>query len=254
MKTSQLYDSFLPYRDALHLSRWVRGLTQIKTHLHNKAPIPERLGYWCGHSARALHPNLKPPNYSEEEFQTLLSQEEKRKTMTEEEKKEELEELSAEIQKKIESGELDLWEDTAKILLDPHECEQFLTESLQWISTKISPACNPTASTFEGIIKETVEFLNSTNFNPQEGKGFQRILYLWEEGKIRYEGEPPYKIVFSDQVAETLGIDAELESIKLQKLRPLNLKEKKKIHSAAKTAAKSLPHHKKTIESLEKTL
>lgn len=249
----QLYDSFLPYRTALALARWCRGLLHIQTHLQNQTPIPECLGDACGSVARSLHPELRPPSYTPEEFVKMREQENRVEKMTPEEKEEYLEELSEDLHQKIENGEINLWEGK-KRYISPQEAGRFLEESRIWLLQKIQPACNPNASLLEDLVLECLQILQTPPIPKDTAKGLRRILYLWEEGKIRHEGEPPYKIVFAPQVAEFLGVDAELESIQLQCLPPLKNKDKKLLRSVAQTSKKLLPHRRASVDGLCKFL
>lgn len=252
-RTDLLYDSFLPYRDALSLARWCRGLLQIQTRIQNQAPIPECMGDSCGSIARALHPELRPTSYSPEEFEEMLAEEKKREKMTPEEKEAYFEDLSEDLHKRIENGEINLW-DEKKRYTSHKEAERFLKESTTWLNKKIQPACNAQVSLLEDLILESLKCLENPPISPTAAKGLQRILYLWEEGKIRHEGEPPYKIVFSSQVAEFLGLDAELESIRLQSLPPLQIEEKKRLRAAAQAAKKFLPHRQTAVDELSQFL
>jgi hypothetical protein len=253
LSSDWLFGCFLPYRESLNLSRWLQGLIALEKRLKKSAPISERLCYAASFNGRQLYPDLKPPDTSETEFQNIRTNEKRRATLTEAEKEEEMEQLSREIQKKLLSGELNLQETKPEWI--PHtNIELFQKASLEWLTKKILPACNPSSSFLELATIETLGLWNTNPWPENQAQGIQRLLLLWDQAKIQNEGEPPYKIVFSKQVEEALGIDGELESLKLQKLRKLGPQEKTKYKKTANVATQKLPSHRQTISKLLNTI
>jgi hypothetical protein len=183
----------------------------------------------------------------------MREEENRMEKMPPEEKEDYLQELSEDLHQKIKNGEINLWEEK-KRYIRPSEAVRFLEESTTWLRQKIHPACNPNASLLEDLVLECLQLLQTPPIPRSTAKGLRRILYLWEEGKIRHEGEPPYKIVFAPQVAEFLGVDAELESIRLQSLPPIKNKDKKLLRSVARTSKKLLPHRSTSVDELCKFL
>lgn len=222
-----IFDSFLPYRDALHLSRWVQGLMVLGRLLRRGGPIAENFCWGAGLSARHIAPQLRPAGQSEEGFRETLSREAQHESFNEEELRDFLEDEAEELRAKIDSGEIDIWDDTP-VWVAREEVEDFISRSLEYLETKICSACNGEESLLERLIPQAVECLRRGNDSRELYAG----LLVWDYARMYYEGEPPYRVVFSPQVAETLGIDPQMESVKMQKMRPLARPESRRLRVA----------------------
>jgi dGTP triphosphohydrolase len=218
-----LFESFLPYRESLNLIRGLNSLLKIKKILSSNKNVEEQILERASFNIRCLLPNVRPANLSEDEFQETLNREKKEKEMSEEEFQKDLEEKSEDLREKIESGILDIWDDTPTFI-DKDKAKSYLQRVLLELKEKLISHCQPNKSFMEKMAKNAFTALTTENYNhlPQ----LQALMGVWDYAKIAYEKEPPYKIVFSDQVAEQLGIDPVLESIRLQELSPLTRKEK----------------------------
>jgi hypothetical protein len=221
-----LFESFLPYREALNLERGLHSLIRIQKLLLKGKNIEEQILERSSFNIRYLLPKVKPATMTTEEFEKALAKEEKEKSMDEEELRQKLEDEGEELRRRIDSGELDIWDDSPNFI-PAYKAKGYLKDTLGALKAKIIDHCQPNKSFLEKMAIECYQALNQDNyeFYPQ----LQALLEIWDYGKIAYEKEPPYKIVFSDQVAEVLGIDPIMESIKLQELRPLTKKEKSQL-------------------------
>jgi len=261
IEPSYLFDCFLPYRDALHLERWVSSLFKLQELLEANIPIQENYVYGAHHTAHCFFPDLRSPYYSEEEWKDVRKKELEFAAMTEEEKNQKIEEDSERIREQVESGEIDIWDDTPQYV-DRNEVQKFVNQCIELLKTKFLKALNPKVSYIEKLLKEAINYLENFSHNdPQERrktrKGLRATLHLWDVAKTYNEGEPPYRIVFSEQVAEALGIDATLESAKLQKLEPLGGSSLKRLIAAYNVSKKfrnsqEMPILDKLFESIEK--
>lgn len=230
-----VFESFLPYRDALHLARWLQGLMTLQRLLGRGGPICENACYGAGLAAQHIAPQIRYAGQSEEDFQAMRRREEARKNLSEQERRdlleEETEEMARELREKIDSGEIDIWDDTP-VWVEREEVQEFISRSLDYIEEKICPACNEKASLLERLVPVAISQL-------RKGVSDRRLyatLVIWDYARMYYEGEPPYRVVFSAQVAEALGVDAQMESVRFQKMRPLGLLETKRLRVARKLA------------------
>jgi len=234
-KENYVFESFLPYRDALHLARWLQGLMILQRLLGRGGPICENACYGAGLAAQHIAPQIRSAAQSEEEFQKARQREESRSGLNEQERRdlleEETEELARELREKIDSGEIDIWDDTP-VWVDRGEVQKFISRSLDYIEEKICPACNGEVSLLEKLVPIATAHLRKGTSD----RGLYATLMIWDYARMYYEGEPPYRVTFSAQVAETLGIDPQMESVKLQKMRPLGIFETRRLEVARKLA------------------
>lgn len=228
-----LFGSFLDYRNSLNLARSLDGLLRLKRALQQNREVDQRLTDYASSCLRVIFPEIKIPGWTEREFKDLLESENKSKGLSTEELMDKIEEDAESLREKIDSGEIDIWDDTPKYV-NYQECQDFLTKSTQILKSKILPACNPNVSLLESLTKNIIEFLDSKEYNHKLGQLYRGLLTLWDSARMFHEGEPPYKITFSKHVAEQLGIDPILESIKSNKMRAINNKhwEAKKLKAA----------------------
>jgi hypothetical protein len=147
--------------------------------------------------------------------------------MSKEELEEYLDTQSQELIVKIESGEIDIWDDTPQYT-SIEEAKRFLQDSTNTLSKKFLKACAPDKSLLEHITKTTTDLLSKEPKNKKEENEilgrlmtYKALLVLWDSARMFHEGEPPYKISFSNQVSEKLGLDPILASAKLSEMRPL---------------------------------
>jgi hypothetical protein len=255
-----LFESFLPYREALNLGRALYSLCRLKKLLLANKDIEEQIIERLSFSLRYLLPNVKPANMSQEEFDKTLQKEREEKLLSEEELRQKIETESEKIREQIDSGEIDIWDDSPHFI-DNKKCEEYLEDAIHALKSKIIDHLNPQESFFEKIVKETHLALTSKKPRSKTPKdqnwqtGFQdlaklqALLRIWDYAKISYEKEPPYKIVFSEQVAEFLGIDPIMESIKLQELRPLTKREKIDLKRLNSVIWRGKPSASKTKET-----
>lgn len=225
-----LFESFLPYREALNLGRALYGICKLKKIILLGRNVEEQIIERISFNIRYLLPDIKPANITNEEFEKILKRERDDKTLSEDDLQERLENEGNELRAKIDSGELDIWDDSPNFI-EFQKCSDYLDNALQALKSKIIDHLAPEKSFFEKMVKEGYGILCKTNdktnlSNPDITK-LQVLLRIWDYAKIAYEKEPPYKIVFSEQVAEFLGIDPVMESIKFQELRGLTKREKK---------------------------
>jgi hypothetical protein len=214
--TEYTFGSFLEYRDALHLARWVQGLLTLNKLLSRGGPISENICWGVGSSARHIAPQIRPAGQSELDFKQTVREEERRRGMSKKDLEESLEQEARDLRAKIDSGEIDIWDDSP-VWVDRQEVIDFVSRSLDFLDSKIKVACNEKTSLVEKLIKEGIETARNGEYDSE----LYATLILWDYARMYHEGEPPYKVVFSEQVATALGIDPTLESIKMQKMRPL---------------------------------
>jgi hypothetical protein len=254
-----LFESFLPYREGLNLARSLYGLLRLQKIILQGKDVEEQILERVSFNMRHNFPELKPYNMSDQEFSNLKNKEAQRKNMSKEEINEMLEQESEDIRKKIESGEIDIWDDSPKFI-DNKKALEFLHCCYQTIEKKILQHCNSKESFLEKMTAETMkklaENINIPNQKSNKEKrkdtaGLQALIMLWDYGKIAYEKEPPYKIMFSKQVAEALGIDPIMESIKLEKLRPLSKEDKRKVKTMLKICKTHKPWEDISTEEIE---
>jgi hypothetical protein len=246
-----LFESFLPYRDALHLARWVQGLLRLQRALESGGPVSEHFCWSAGAAARRIAPQIRPPEQSEESFAEITESERKEAEMSEDELEDRMEKLSADLAEKIDSGELDVWDDSPR-WVDRGEVERFIAESLVYLEKKILPACNGSISFLEDILSDTLSSIRSRDL--EQMRGYYALLLIWDYGRMFYEGEPPYRIVFSKQVAEVLGIDPEMESVRMQAMRPVEGDSSKRLIRAKQIAARTFPSFDGELDMLFKTI
>lgn len=234
-ETSEQYvfESFLPYRGSLFLARWVQGLIVLQRALDRGGPIAENFCWGAGMAARHLAPQIRIAGQSEEEFLETAKREERDAGLSSEELRDRLEGEAESLRDKINSGEIDIWDDTP-VWVSRGEVEDFITRSLDFLESKICPACNGATSFLERLIPLAVDGLRRKEVNRE----IYAALLLWDYARMHYEGEPPYRIVFSEQVADVLGIDPQLESVKMQKMGPLRKSESRRLRTARRLALK----------------
>jgi len=237
-----LFESFLPYRESLNLERALYSLIKIKKLLNQDRNIEEQILERASFNVRYLLPSVKPANMSEEDFKKTLQKEQDEKSMSEEELKDKLELESEQIREKIESGEIDIWDDSPNFI-SSQKAKAFFDHALQSIEDKIVRHCRPEASFFEKMVCAAISMLQKEGGDSQAYGQLQALIQVWDYAKIAHENEPPYKIVFSEQVAEQLGIDPIMESIRLQNLRPLTPKEKRRLKKFQEIASESVRTH-----------
>lgn len=234
-ETSEQYvfESFLPYRGSLFLARWVQGLIVLQRAIDRGGPIAENFCWGAGMAARHLAPQIRIAGQSEEEFLETAEREERDAGLSAEELLGRLEVEAEGLRDKIDSGEIDIWDDTP-VWVSRGEVEDFITRSLDFLEAKICPACNGSTSLLERLIPLAVSGLRRKEVNRQ----IYAILLMWDYARMHYEGEPPYRIVFSEQVADVLGIDPQLESAKMQKMGPLRKSESRRLRTARRLVLK----------------
>ncbi len=246
-----LYGCFLSYRDSLYLERSLDGLLRLKRSLTNNSPIDQRITDYASSCIRTIFPEIKIPGWNEKEFDELLENEKLNQSLSHEDLMEQVERDSELLREQIESGELDIWDDTPQYIAY-EEGKEFLETSLNLLEKKIAPACNGEISLIENLTKRIVKSLGKPpkKENIREWKDYQALLVLWDSARMFHEGEPPFKVVFSNIVAQQLGLDPVLESIRTNKIRPLkkNSYEAKKVIAAFSVCTNSECLDPKLIE------
>lgn len=229
-----LFGCFLGYKDALYLCRSLDGLIRLNRAFQTKGPIDQRITDYASSCIRTIFPKIKIPGWTTQEFEDLINNEEKNKNLSHEELMEKLDQESQILQEKIESGEIDIWDDTPKyVSID--ECKTFLNDCINILKEKVLPACNEKVSLIESLSREIVNAI-SEDKNYQLQKDYQALLTLWDSARMHHEGEPPFKIVFASQVIEKLGIDPVMEEIRTSGIRPVKrgTYESKKLNASLK--------------------
>jgi hypothetical protein len=255
MNTEYLYGSFLPYFESLHMARWLTRLCDISRRLQRNGPISENIADGAAHNARIFNPDLRPANTSPAEFTKMREREVKLKSLSEEERDEFLQSEWKEVEEKITSGEIDLWDDTP-VFTDRGEVERFFQESLTYLRTKVNPAANPQASFLEALLVKIVDCLTDNKDSKIQNRirGYQALLYLWDTARMAQEGRPPYQVKFSPQVAEALGIDPVVEESRLATDYALPSSFIRHSLAAGQLARKHLPEYQREITALEEKL
>lgn len=243
-----LFDSFLPYQKAITLARWLQGLCSLKRKNSRNGPINENALGRVVFNARSIFPEICLPGHTVSDMAEMLEEDNKLDNMSTEEMEEYMDKKALEIQEMVESGELDMWDDEPKFAKS-EDINRFLQTSLELLNTKILKACNKEVSFLERITIEIVALLNSNQII--ELRGYEAILLYWDTAKIQYEGEPPYKISFSKQVSEALGLDPIMDPIKLQQLEPLDTRTIKKLKIVEKLVKKSLPQYTEELKQMQ---
>lgn len=235
-----LFGSFLPYRKALNLERWVGSLIELDRSLTRGGPICETKTNSAEFNAKSLLGDFRPPWQSEADFESEKRHSERLAKMTGDELDEFMEEEGSKISKMIDSGELDLWDDSV-VWRDRQDVASFVRESLSHLSAKVSPACNPKVSFLEKVVRLSVEELKEGTATNERLRALYALLVIWDYGKMHFEGEPPYSVKFSPQVAEALGIDPEMESIKMSTMPPLDKRGARRIGACLKLVKRGAP-------------
>lgn len=237
-----LFESFLNYRDSLYLARTLDSLLKLKKSLRHNRKVDQTLTDYASSCIRMIFPDTKIPGWSEEEFLKLRQSEVENKSLSEEEFLEKIEKDSEEIRLKIESGEIDIFDDSPQYV-SFGEAKSFFDNSLSTLKEKILPACNDSQSLLESITKKVLTLLDmpEEKSNFEEQKDYKAFLNLWDTARMFHEGEPPFKIRFSKQVAEQLGIDPIMEGINNSSMRPIKQAsyEAKKLKASLKICLKS---------------
>jgi len=256
MNSHYLYGSFLPYFESLHMARWLTRLCDLSRRLRKLGPISENIADAAAHSARIFNPEIRPAGTSSTKFTEMCDRENKLKAMNAEEKESFYQQEWAEVEAKISSGEIDIWDDTPTFV-ERTDVERFLQDSLEYLRRKVCTAANPQASFLEAMILRTVDCLEEQQKNPSitnKVRGCQCLLILWDTARMKHEGRPPYQIKFSAQVAEALGIDPVVEESRLA--TEYSLPDSFVRHGlvAAKLARLHLPEYPQEIAGLVKNL
>lgn len=237
MSQEYIFESFLPYRDLLHLERGVVNLLELKLALQtHRAKFEEQLLYAGEFNIRALFPQVKTPWQTDQEFAKEREREIAFNKLTEAERKENMEKEADELRKKIDSGELDIWDDSPRYI-EREKVEQYIKESISALES-IQKACNGEKSLIEGIILKVLS--KFAEIPRKEIKALVAYLSIWDRARMYYEGEPPYRIIFSKQVSEELGIDPEMEAIKMQKMSPISARDLKLLNAAERVVMRNL--------------
>lgn len=218
-KEEYLYGCFLGYRDALYLGRTLDGLMKLHKVLETNSKVNQQITDYASSCIRMILPNIKIPGWTNQEFLDLLSNEAENRELSSDDLMDKIEQDSELLREKIEAGEIDIWDDSPTYV-DRAECTVFMKEALELIKTKVVPACNPKESLLEALTKGVVDLLEKNN-NYQQQRGYQALLILWDSARMFHEGEPPFKIAFSAQVAAQLGIDPIMESIRCHQMKSL---------------------------------
>jgi hypothetical protein len=214
-----LFGCFLGYKDALYLCRSLDGLIRLNRAFQTKGPIDQRITDYASSCIRTIFPQIKIPGWTTQEFEDLTRNEEENKNLSHEELMEKLDEESKILEEKIDSGEIDIWDDTPKYV-SIEECKTFLNDCINILKEKGLPACNEKVSLIEGLSKKIINTI-SEGENNQLQKDYQALLALWDSARMHHEGEPPFKVVFASQVIEKLGIDPIMEEIRTSGIRPV---------------------------------
>ncbi len=188
------------------------GIAQGKGTSAVYSGLADRLGF----SARIVFEGTKPYGMSEEDFEIMRRREEASRNMTEVEKRDAIEEEAANLRELIESGELDIWDDTIEFN-DIKSVKCYSDEIAGTIKTKVIPHLRPDSSLFDRLIVKSLEAVDAQDEPAM--RGLRAALSIWDYGRMHHEGEPPFQVRFSSQVAEFLDIDPEMESIRAATMR-----------------------------------
>jgi len=249
-----LYNSFLPYFEALQLCRWMNCLCDMSRRLHRSGHIPENLAEAASCNLRVLAPQIRPATSSPEEFASTLAREEKLAKMTDEEKEEFYAQEWKKVEAKIESGEIDIWDDTPTYA-DTEETKRFIRDSIEYFNSKLSQAVNPNASFLEALALRVFQTLDKVQGSIQpellkQVRGLEALLLTWDTARMAHEGRPPYSIKFSEQVAEALGIDPVVEESKMATDYALPERFARIALVAATLARNTLPEYQREIDAM----
>ena len=249
-----LFGCFLPYRQALGLSRWAVGLLKLEDRIEAEVPIEEMSIERIHAPARSLFPDLKPPTISEEQWYEIRAKEKWEDGLTDEERAALLEKESEEIAEAIDSGKINIWDDTPNYV-DTEKARKFGLECAELLGQKFRKALNPKASFLEKRIHEVIEHLENTGKKgaaqrKKARKGLVAALTLWDCGKIYHEGEPPFQIVLAPQVAELLGMAGEKAASDLMTLNPVQGQQLKRLKAALNVAKAFLPEETGDLEQI----
>lgn len=234
-----IFESFLPYRHALHLCRALTGLLTLSIRLRSSnSVVEESLAGRVSFSVRALFPSIKPPDLTDAQFKNLLEEEDRAARRTAAETEAEMERMAGEIRERIDSGEFDMWDDSPRFI-DAREVENFCRIARSRVREQIVGNSRPGSS----FISELAEGAISAMERGDEAtmRGLRAVLVIWDYARMHHEGEPPYRVVFSGQVAEALGIDPVLESARIGELGEPSPSDIRRMRAALRVIRRFLP-------------
>lgn len=250
MKSASYYfESFLPYRQSLQLGRTVNGLLELEIGASKACrSFDETHVSGIAASARGIFPDIKPPGMSGGEFAKMREREKSEEAMSEDEMAEHIEQMAQNLRAGIESGEIDIWDDTVRLIGDGQVAD-FCKEAWSNLNHSLVPSLKPGVGLLGDLVREAEGAVKTKEAGAI--RGLRAALTIWDFARMHYEGEPPYKIVFSSQVAEALGLDPVTEKIREVSMpAPTNL-DKRRMRAALSVVSRTAP---KFHESLREAL
>lgn len=249
MSAEYAFESFLPYRQALQLGRATQGLLRLEIGLRRGCgAFDETLVSGIAANARGLFPDIRPPELSEEKFQEARERENLESTMTEAEMDAYVERMAQDLRESIEAGEIDIWDDSPRFV-ETCRVVEFCSSFLDRLTSSMVPSLKPGAGLLGDLVRESANNLKTA---PQERiRALRAGLAAWDFARMHHEGEPPYRIAFSSQVAEVLGIDPAMEKIRAVSMPRPTSRDRRRIKAALTVLGKGAPEF---LESLRGAL
>ncbi len=240
-----LFESFLPYRKALNLGRMVWGGLHISLgQIKRCQKFDETFVSGVGVNARSLFPGVRPAGESVESFTKILDREARGKAMTPEESSDYFEKMADDLRRSIDEGTIDIWDDTPRYI-DGGEVGRFWAEAWEECRERILPSLNPDSGLLAKLVTGAGKAMCGRVENDM--RGYRAGLVIWDFARMHYEGEPPYRVIFSPQVAEALGVDPELESIKLGSMPAPRRGDLRRMEAAMRTVRKFTPDNEECL-------
>lgn len=249
MNKGYAFESFLPYRQALNLGRTVEGLLRLEIGFRKGCgKFDETLVSGIAFVARDIFPEIKPPEMCEEEFQQMRDREEMEKSMTEVERSENIERMARKIGAAIESGELDIWDETPRFI-EGSKVDEFCNNLWSRMNATMVPSLKPGVGLLGDLVRMGAENLKTGATD--RVRACRAGLAVWTFARMHHEGEPPYRIEFSSQVAEALGIDPVMEKIRAAKMPAPNRMDMRRMEAALAVTRHGAPE---LLASLQEAL
>jgi hypothetical protein len=245
------FESFLPYRQALQLARMVSGLLRLELGMRRGCRnFDETLVSGISFNARAIFPDIKPPGMGEDEFREVRQREEEERAMNEEERGERIEKMAEDLRRSIEKGEIDIWDDTPRFV-DADKVAEFRDNSLRKLTESLTPSLKPGAGLLADLTREAVGSVAAGTGDIL--RGYRGGLVAWDFARMHHEGEPPYKIAFSRQVAEALGLDPVLEGIRAARIPKPTARDRSRMRAALSLVESGIPELHGRIQEAMRT-
>ena len=234
-----LFDSIYPYLPSIQLARWHADLAKLDRISSQSNTFSERLLDNIVFHAQALFPQLRDPRVSIEEHQRQLQEANAEKSMSEDELNEKYNNLAEELSKELDN--MNQEEHEAMIEYTPKYLDinigiDFKKTCIEHLAPLLS-ALTPNKS----LLEDGVLAYHST----KSGSEYYPLFTAWTELKMVYEGEPPYRLQFSDTFIDQMHeISPDFDPITaaLGKSPQLSSQKYKLVTKALAAARKKIPH------------